>query len=318
MALSIFPVAIAFGSSNLKTEPLAASVATTARAASASLSIHIPAKALTALERANANSPPLSPPYLSSSASSTGSFESLPDAFTVAESPVASPAEGKIRRLSREFFFPNQSKFETAAPEIVKARDLNLKDHLVADGAFDEYDKLYNADSLMTKDGRPMVRLLSPATTSTVRSDETAQAKARRLSREFFFPHQSKFESAAPEIVKAKDIHLKDHPVAEGAFAEYEQLYNADSVMTKDGRPMVRLLSGTSFETAEVKARRASREFFFPHQSKFERAAPEVVKAKDIHLKDYPVVEGAFAEYERLYNADSVMTKDGRAMVRLL
>ncbi|KAG0242634.1 hypothetical protein BGX31_000090 [Mortierella sp. GBA43] len=53
-------------------------------------------------------------------------------------------------------------------------------------------------------------------------------------------PH--KFESVVPQVIRARDIHLKDHPIIEGAYAEYERLYNADSLMTVDGRPMVRLL----------------------------------------------------------------------------
>ncbi|GJJ77794.1 hypothetical protein EMPS_10153 [Entomortierella parvispora] len=144
--------------------------------ASPSLNIDIPAAARSALNEANATSPPLTPPLLSTSASSSTSFESLPAAFDVdASSSVLSKdveaeagavavaggaSDARSRRLSQQYFFPNQTVFECAVPKVTLARDLHLKDHPIKKGEFAEYERLYNADSLMTVDGRHMVRLL--------------------------------------------------------------------------------------------------------------------------------------------------------------
>jgi hypothetical protein len=113
----------------------------------ASLAIDIPASARSALEQPA----PTTPPLLSSSASSSASFESFETA--------ALEKEAAPRRLSH-VFFPNQHKFESVVPQVVRARDIRLKDHPIIEGAYAEYERLYNADSLMTVDGRPMVRLL--------------------------------------------------------------------------------------------------------------------------------------------------------------
>ncbi|KAF9185193.1 hypothetical protein BGZ51_002914 [Haplosporangium sp. Z 767] len=224
MTLCAIPAMVASGSfsNNNKTVP-------SASAALASLSIDIPKKARSALAMADNVSPPLTPPYLSSSASSSTSFESLP----FEHDPVDVSASEAARRRSRDFFFPN-FQFECAVPQVTKARDIYLKDHPYVPGAYAEYDDLYNADSVMTKDGRPMVRLLS----TTISAEE----KARRDTQEYFFPRQVRFECAVPQVTRARDIRLKDHPVVPGAYAKYDKLYNADSVKTKDGRPMVRLL----------------------------------------------------------------------------
>lgn len=142
-------------SDNGKTKPIAISAATY-------FAIDIPGGALASLEM----SPPVSPPslMLSTSASSTNTYDSLDDDDDVLASPVFVPAiagsDVRTRRLSQEFYFPNQTKFESATPEIVRARDIYLKDHPFIEGAYAEYEALYNADSLMTKDGRHMVRLL--------------------------------------------------------------------------------------------------------------------------------------------------------------
>ncbi|KAG0056344.1 hypothetical protein BGZ83_005463 [Gryganskiella cystojenkinii] len=145
------------------------------------LNIDIPATARSALAKANTISPPLTPPLLSTSASSSVSFDALPTAFdidaisaeaaavdlpkeAIAEAGAVAVAGGatdaRSRALSRQFFFPNQTRFECVVPTITRARDLNLKDHPIIEGQFAEYEKLYHADSLMTVDGRPMVRLL--------------------------------------------------------------------------------------------------------------------------------------------------------------
>jgi len=146
--------------------------------ASASPNIDIPATARSAIVQANAISPPLTPPLLSTSASSSISFDSLPAVFdidatssksvlsedVVAEAGAVAVAGGasdvRSRRLSQQFFFPNQTVFECAVPKITRARDLHLADHPIKEGEFAEYERLYNADSLMTVDGRHMVRLL--------------------------------------------------------------------------------------------------------------------------------------------------------------
>ncbi|KAF8969764.1 hypothetical protein BGZ46_010631 [Entomortierella lignicola] len=126
-------------SNNNKTEPLSA----------APLAIDIPHGALSALEHARNTSPPSTPPLLSSSASSVSSFDSS----------LAGENLSK-RRLSREFYFPHQTEFEQATPVIIRAKDILLKDHPFIKDAYAEYERLYNADSVMTKDGKPMVRLL--------------------------------------------------------------------------------------------------------------------------------------------------------------
>ncbi|KAF9572030.1 hypothetical protein EC968_010435 [Mortierella alpina] len=237
MTIKAIPAAAASSSSSCKTEPIALSAAGVAKSASASLSIDIPVRARSALEGTDADMPPLTPPYLSSSASSTSSFESAFEA-EMPLSPAVAGADVKMRHLSQQFFFPNQFKFESMVPEVVKATDIYLKDHPMIDGAFAEYENLYNADSLMTRDGRPMVRLAHTPIIPVV----DAETKARRQSQQYFFPNQAKFECAVPKTVRARDIRLKDHPMVHGAYAEYERLYNADSLMTRDGRAMVRLL----------------------------------------------------------------------------
>ncbi|KAG0366563.1 hypothetical protein BGZ54_005198 [Gamsiella multidivaricata] len=125
--------------------------------AALSMSFKIPRSARSALEKSRSISPPMTPPLLSSSssASSTTSFDSIE-----AASPVEANDTVRVRRLSQEFFFPNQKVFESAVPIVTRAKDIHLKDHPHVKGAFAEYERLYNADSLMTKDGRHMVRLL--------------------------------------------------------------------------------------------------------------------------------------------------------------
>ncbi|KAG0301354.1 hypothetical protein BGZ98_008425 [Dissophora globulifera] len=137
-----------------KNEPVAISAAT-------SLAIDIPAAALASL----GNSLSMSlPSLLSTSASSSSAYDSLDEDDNVLPPTVLAPAiagaDVRTRRLSQDFFFPNQKKFESATPVVIKARDLHLKDHPIVEGAYAEYEALYNADSLMTKDGRFMVRLL--------------------------------------------------------------------------------------------------------------------------------------------------------------
>ncbi|KAI1317058.1 hypothetical protein EDD11_009041 [Mortierella claussenii] len=134
-------------SNNTKAQPAAATPA---------LTINIPASALTALSQAsNTATSPSTPPLLSSSVSSVTSFDSFNSGCE-----DANTAADHARRLSQEFFFPNQTKFESAVPVVIRARDLQLKDHPIIEGAYAEYELLYNADSLMTKDGKQMVRLL--------------------------------------------------------------------------------------------------------------------------------------------------------------
>ncbi|KAF9114325.1 hypothetical protein BGX27_011145 [Mortierella sp. AM989] len=149
--LTITPAMVASGSfsNNNKTEPLSATP----------LAIDIPFGALSALEHARNIEPPTTPPLLSSSASSTTSFESMA-ANTSSAVPAVAGEDARTRRVSQDFYFPRQSKFESAVPVVVRARDIHLKDHPIIEGAYAEYEKLYNADSLMTEDGRPMVRLL--------------------------------------------------------------------------------------------------------------------------------------------------------------
>ncbi|KAG0272489.1 hypothetical protein BGZ95_011759 [Linnemannia exigua] len=136
--------------------PAARSARYTLAAASASLAIEIPASARTALEQASAFSPPSTPPLLSASSSS------FSDGITLLEDDIsfAICEKEKTRRKSQEFFFPRQTSFESAVPSVTRARDVVLKDHPTVDGAYAEYERLYNADSLVTKDGRHMVRLL--------------------------------------------------------------------------------------------------------------------------------------------------------------
>ncbi|KAG0332512.1 hypothetical protein BG004_001218, partial [Podila humilis] len=155
----------------------------------ATLHINIPVTARVIL----ATSPPASPPMLSTSASSASSFESLPElgsyrpAFPI-RAPVKTPAKAlanlnkvpiksapvaavkapttssaatvvepeKARRLSQEFFFPGQTRFECVVPEVISAKSVHLKDHPMVEGQFSQYDNLYNDDSLMTVDGRFM------------------------------------------------------------------------------------------------------------------------------------------------------------------
>ncbi|KAF9923956.1 hypothetical protein BGZ65_008588 [Modicella reniformis] len=128
-------------SNNNKTEPIAVAP---------SLAIDIPTSARSALGR----SVPPTTPLLSSSASSSSSFDSFE-----ASAQVDSAVVGKARRLS-QVFFPNQTTFESLVPQVIRARDLHLKDHPIIEGAYAEYERLYNADSVMTIDGRHMVRLL--------------------------------------------------------------------------------------------------------------------------------------------------------------
>jgi len=137
------PAMVASGSfSNNKTEAVVHA---------ASFAIDIPASARSALKQPV---PPTTPPLLSSSASSSNSFDSF-EAAALEEQAVVDHS----RRLSH-IFFPRQTKFESVVPVVVRARDIHLKDHPIVPGAFAEYERLYNADSLMTVDGRPMVRLL--------------------------------------------------------------------------------------------------------------------------------------------------------------
>ncbi|KAF9924601.1 hypothetical protein FBU30_005449 [Linnemannia zychae] len=125
----------------------------TSTGAPSTLSIDIPGKARAALEYASAYSPPSTPSLLS--ASSDSAFEDGDDILEV----VMCEKE-KSRRRSQEFFFPRQTRFESAVPEVIRAKDVVLKDHPVVKDAYAEYERLYNADSVMTKDGRHMVRLL--------------------------------------------------------------------------------------------------------------------------------------------------------------
>ncbi|KAG0005484.1 hypothetical protein BGZ80_006484 [Entomortierella chlamydospora] len=155
IVLAITPAMIASGffvsykNKNKKTKPLSA----------APLAIEIPKGALEALKQARDVEPPTTPPLLSPSASSTTSLDSPVESPEPISAAVAG-ADVRTRRISQEFYFPRQVKFESAAPEIVKAKDVHLKDHPIVKGAYAEYERLYNADSLMTKDGRHMVRLL--------------------------------------------------------------------------------------------------------------------------------------------------------------
>ncbi|KAF9549413.1 hypothetical protein EC957_003802 [Mortierella hygrophila] len=145
-----------FYSSRPKTQPSVFSAASSKIAAYAytPLSIQIPTADRRRLER---NSPPSTPPMLSPSASSTSSFD---DGNPLAEILSSMANANSARRKSQEYFFPNQTTFESAVPHVVRAKDVVLKDHPHVEGAYAEYDELYNADSLVTKDGRHMVRLL--------------------------------------------------------------------------------------------------------------------------------------------------------------
>ncbi|KAF9580525.1 hypothetical protein BGW38_002807 [Lunasporangiospora selenospora] len=183
------PAMITSGSStnNNKTTPLAISPAVSAKkknvmSTPAVLSIEIPAAAHKALQQASAYSPPASPPMLSDSPSSTTSFDSLPSprnmAPTTADIAAANAAAAnaanaakaaaahaalvarEARRLSQQYFFPNRIAFESAAPAVVRAKDLQLKDHSAVDHVHTGGSHLYNGDSRLTRDGRPLVRLL--------------------------------------------------------------------------------------------------------------------------------------------------------------
>ncbi|KAF9912007.1 hypothetical protein EC991_001454 [Linnemannia zychae] len=139
-----------------KASPRAMSARAAMTAASASLAINIPANARVALEQASAFSPPSTPPLLSASSSdSFGEGVTLDDAISLSMCD-----KERTRRRSQEFFFPRQTTFESAVPMVTRARDVVLKDHPVVEDAYAEYERLYNSDSLMTKDGRFMVRLL--------------------------------------------------------------------------------------------------------------------------------------------------------------
>ena len=113
-------------------------------------------------------SPPSTPPMLSASSSaSSASFESLPEPTPYAAAMVSPvlPAKKVIvaekpKRLSQEYFFPDQKHFECVVPAVTSAKSVYLKDHPVVEGQYAEYDRLYNADSVQTVDGRFMVRLL--------------------------------------------------------------------------------------------------------------------------------------------------------------
>ncbi|KAF8943096.1 hypothetical protein BGZ47_005809 [Haplosporangium gracile] len=148
-----------FYSSRPKTQPSVFSAASSKIAAYAysPLSIEIPTSDRRRLERASAISPPSTPPMLSPSASSTSSFD---DGNVLAEILSSMANANSARRKSQEFFFPNQTAFESAVPHVIRAKDVVLKDHPHVEGAYAEYEELYNADSLVTKDGRQMVRLL--------------------------------------------------------------------------------------------------------------------------------------------------------------
>ncbi|KAG0276946.1 hypothetical protein BGZ96_003070 [Linnemannia gamsii] len=124
-----------------------------------SLSIDIPARDRAALEKASAYSPPSTPPMLSPSASSTSSFDDGNNSY-LADILSTMANANSARRKSQDFFFPNQPTFESAVPHVIRAKDVVLKDHPQVDGAYAEYEELYNSDSTMTKDGRHMVRLL--------------------------------------------------------------------------------------------------------------------------------------------------------------
>ncbi|KAF9912428.1 hypothetical protein BX616_010326 [Lobosporangium transversale] len=141
-AITTAPALVASGafSNNSKTEP-----------AAFPLAINIPAKTV------DTGDAPTTPPMLSTSVSSAGSFDSF---GSEADEVDVAAAAARSRRQSQQFFFPHQTKFESAVPVVTRARDIHLKDHPFIEGAYAEYEKLYNADSLITKDGRQMVRLL--------------------------------------------------------------------------------------------------------------------------------------------------------------
>ncbi|KAF9167744.1 hypothetical protein DFQ26_003328 [Actinomortierella ambigua] len=72
-----------------------------------------------------------------------------------------SQASQHQRRASQEFFFPNQTLFESAVPVVTKASDLGLgQDDSQHWQKQAEIDQLYHAGSLATVDGRRMFRLL--------------------------------------------------------------------------------------------------------------------------------------------------------------
>ncbi|KAF9082655.1 hypothetical protein BGX29_007149 [Mortierella sp. GBA35] len=127
-------------------------------ASSASLKINIPTAAISALDRARALSPPSTPPLLSASSSMSDSSDGGRNMFD--DGIILDKFELKCentRRRSQEFFFPNQTQFESAVPIVTSARDVVLKDtHPVVHSAYSDYED----DSVMTKDGRYIVRLL--------------------------------------------------------------------------------------------------------------------------------------------------------------
>ncbi|KAF8938484.1 hypothetical protein BGZ58_000801 [Dissophora ornata] len=159
------PAMIASGSfsNNNKAKPV--SVATAVSPFAIDIRASARASALAALEK---RTPPQAPPQLSSSVVSSDSYDSLDEEeavrsvrpFSVGPVAARGGCEACSRRQSQQFFFPNQSRFESAVPQVVRARDIHLKDHPIVEGAFAEYEALYNADSLVTKDGVHMVRLL--------------------------------------------------------------------------------------------------------------------------------------------------------------
>lgn len=132
-------------------EPSPVSANEAAKAAAATLEIQIPSGALLDLEK---NLPPMSVPQLSppSLESDDDDLESLPSEDEYAFL--------KSRQMSMQYFFPRQARFEPVVPIIIRASDIRLKDHPMVEGEYADYDKYYHADTLLTRDGRPMVRLL--------------------------------------------------------------------------------------------------------------------------------------------------------------
>ncbi|KAF9430802.1 hypothetical protein BGZ94_003852 [Podila epigama] len=196
------------------------------------LSIKIPASARAALT--STVSPPLSPPMLSSSASSTTSFESLPEIFNAVEYfPKMKTAKGKPAAGKKAAAKPVEVK--KAAVKPVEAKPVSGK-------------KATKAKPTPAKPIEVKPVAAKPAPTKTVVSKPvapkqiTVKSVAAKLAQQFFFPNQTHFECVVPTVTSATSVHLKDFPAVQGEFAEYDRLYNADSKMTVDGRFMVRLL----------------------------------------------------------------------------
>ncbi|KAF9977969.1 hypothetical protein BGZ73_004252 [Actinomortierella ambigua] len=302
------------------------------------IAIQIPAQARAYLTSFNDQSdytdmqtPPLEPSSPCSSVASSPRFDSFMESIAV-----------ERRCRSREFFFPNMSTVESAAPVFTRACDLDVGkscDQLSPAEHQRRRTRQFFFPNMHTIESASPVVTQAADLKLTVEQKPVHQRKQPR-SRDFF-PSLDTFESAVPAVTRASDLKLADHDrIAYGEhhrrrlqnhfFPSVKRFESAVPTVTRAAD--LKLSSNGAATVGPVKSsersqvasmndhrRRASQEFFFPNQKAFESAVPMVTKAADLEIgHDHRQHWQKQAEIDQLYHADSLVTVDGRRMFRLL